>query len=171
MGQARRRCWRYDYVIELDIKGLFDHIDHELLMKAVRKHIPEPWMVLYLKRWLKAPFITETKEVIARKSGTPQGGVVSPILANLFMHYAFDRWITRIIRCSLWRDMQMMPSYTVNRTNGARNSISIEVRLTRDKLELHPQKTKIIYCKDKDRKGDYPHTEFDFLGYTFKKYS
>ncbi len=95
IGQARRRCWKYDYVIELDIKGLFDHIDHELLMKAVRKHIQEPWMVLYIKRWLKAPFITETKEVIERKSGTPQGGVVSPILANLFMHYAFDRWMTQ----------------------------------------------------------------------------
>jgi RNA-directed DNA polymerase len=95
IGQARRRCWRYDYVIELDIKGLFDHIDHELLMRAVRKHIQESWMILYIERWLKTPFITETKEVIARKSGTPQGGVVSPILANLFMHYAFDRWMTK----------------------------------------------------------------------------
>jgi RNA-directed DNA polymerase len=170
VGQARRRCWRYDYVIELDIKGLFDHIDHKLLMRAVRKHIQQSWMILYIERWLKTSFITKTKEVITRKSGTPQGGVVSPILANLFMHYAFDRWITKnypdapferyaddaIIHCkSEQRALEILAA--------------LKMRLTECKLELHPQKTKIIYCKDKDRTGDYPHTEFDFLGYTFKR--
>jgi group II intron reverse transcriptase/maturase len=170
LSQARRRCWRYDYVIELDIKGLFDHIDHELLMRAVRKHIQESWIILYIERWLKTPFVTKTKEVIARKSGTPQGGVVSPILANLFMHYAFDRWITKnypdapferyaddaIIHCSSEQKALEILS-------------ALKVRLKECKLELHPQKTKIIYCKDKDRTGNYPHTEFDFLGYTFKR--
>jgi group II intron reverse transcriptase/maturase len=170
IGQARRRCWRYDYVIELDIKGLFDHIDHELLMRAVKKHIQQSWIILYIERWLKTPFITETKEVIARESGTPQGGVVSPILANLFMHYAFDRWITRnypdapferyaddaIIHCkSEQKALEILAA--------------LKVRLTECKLELHPQKTKIIYCKDKDRTENYPYTEFDFLGYTFKR--
>lgn len=92
---ARRRCWKYDYVIDLDIKGLFDNINHELLMKAVRKHVKEPWILLYIERWLKVPFQTETGEIISRTAGTPQGGVISPILANLFMHYAFDLWMTR----------------------------------------------------------------------------
>ena len=93
IGQARQRCWKYDYVIEFDIKGLFDNIDHELLMKAVRKHVNEQWLIMYIKRWLKAPFINENGEQIERTSGTPQGGVISPVLANLFMHYAFDKWM------------------------------------------------------------------------------
>lgn len=93
VGMARQRCWKYDYVIDLDIKGLFDNIDHELLMKAVRKHVKEQWILLYIERWLKAPFQTETGEIIPRTAGTPQGGVISPILANLFMHYAFDVYL------------------------------------------------------------------------------
>lgn len=95
IGKARERCWKYDYVIEFDIKGLFDNIDHELLMRAVRKHEKEPWILMYIGRWLKAPFIDQEGHVIDRKSGTPQGGVISPLLANLFMHYAFDEWMGR----------------------------------------------------------------------------
>jgi group II intron reverse transcriptase/maturase len=95
IGQARKRCWKYDYVIEFDIKGLFDNIDHGLLMRAVRKHIREPWILMYIERWLKAPFIDSKGRMIERKSGTPQGGVISPVLANLFMHYAFDMWMIR----------------------------------------------------------------------------
>ena len=94
VGKARERCWKYDYVIDLDIKGLFDNIDHELLMRAVRKHVSEQWIILYIERWLKAPFF-KNGEMIARTSGTPQGGVISPVLANLFMHYAFDEWMRR----------------------------------------------------------------------------
>jgi retron-type reverse transcriptase len=92
VGVARQRCWQYDYVIDMDIKGLFDNIDHELLMKAVRKHVKEQWILLYIERWLKAPF-QNRGELIPRTAGTPQGGVISPILANLFMHYAFDVWM------------------------------------------------------------------------------
>ena len=95
VGKARERCWRYDFVIDLDIKGLFDNIDHELLMKAVVKHVKETWVILYIQRWLKAPFQKEDGEIVPRTAGTPQGGVISPLLANLFMHYAFDEWMRR----------------------------------------------------------------------------
>jgi len=170
IGQARQRCWKYDYVIEFDIKGLFDNIDHELLMKAVRKHTQESWIILYIGRWLKTPFVTGTQEVIERRSGTPQGGIISPILANLFMHYAFDMWITKkypnapferyaddaIIHCKTEQDAMKILE-------------ALNERLAACKLGLHSQKTKIIYCKDKDRTRNYPNTRFDFLGYSFKR--
>lgn len=89
------RCWRYDYVVELDVKGLFDNIDHELLMRVVERHVKETWVCMYIKRWLKTPFITKDEQMIERKSGTPQGGVISPVLANMFLHYVFDMWMKR----------------------------------------------------------------------------
>jgi RNA-directed DNA polymerase len=94
-SQARQRCRKYDYVIEFDIKGLFDNINHELLMKAVRKHTQELWIHLYIESWLKVPFVMQDGKEIERKSGTPQGGVISPVLANLFIHYTFDMWINK----------------------------------------------------------------------------
>ncbi len=96
VGQARQRCWKYDFVIELDIKGLFDNIDHELLMRVVNKHVKEEWIRLYIQRWLKTPFMEKQGELTERKLGTPQGGGISPILANMFMHYVFDKWMSRI---------------------------------------------------------------------------
>jgi group II intron reverse transcriptase/maturase len=87
---TRERCWRYDWVVEFDIKAAFDQIDHGLLMKAVRTHIKEDWILLYIERWLVAPFETQDGTQLARERGTPQGGVISPLLMNLFMHYAFD---------------------------------------------------------------------------------
>lgn len=95
VAKARERCWRYDYVIELDVKGLFDNIDHGLLMKVVEKHVKEEWIKLYISRWLKTPFVTAKGEVIERTSGTPQGGAISPVLANMFLHYVFDMWMDR----------------------------------------------------------------------------
>ena len=167
---ARKRCWEHDYVIDLDIKGMFDNIDHELLMKAVRKHVKEPWILLYMERWLKAPFQMETGENIPRTAGTPQGGVISPILANLFMHYAFDLWLTRnhgnnpferyaddtVVHCRTEQEAKQLLA-------------EIDTRLKECKLELHPTKTKIVYCQDKERQKQHPNTAFDFLGYTFRK--
>ena len=95
VGVTRERCWKYDWVLEFDIKGLFDNIDHELLLRAVRKHVTCKWALLYIERWLTAPMEQEDGTRIERTRGTPQGGVVSPILANLFLHYAFDLWMTR----------------------------------------------------------------------------
>ena len=92
---TRKRCWKYDWVLEFDIKGLFDNIDHELLFKAVRKHTKCKWELLYIQRWLTAPFQMVDGRTISREAGTPQGGVISPVLANLFLHYCFDKWMER----------------------------------------------------------------------------
>jgi RNA-directed DNA polymerase len=94
VGQARQRCWRYDWIVDLDIKGFFDNIPQDLLIRAVRKHAKEKWIVLYVERWLKAPVQEEDGQLVPREKGTPQGGVISPLLANLFLHYAFDRWMS-----------------------------------------------------------------------------
>ena len=95
VGVTRQRCWRYDWVLEFDIVGLFDNISHELLMKAVRKHIDNRWVLLYVERWLKAPMQRADGTLMERTKGTPQGGVVSPVLSNLFLHYVFDAWMQR----------------------------------------------------------------------------
>jgi RNA-directed DNA polymerase len=93
LAAARQRCWRFDWVLDLDIKGFFDNIDWELLMRAVRRHTDCAWVLLYIERWLKAPVSMLDGTLVSREKGTPQGAVVSPILANLFLHYAFDRWM------------------------------------------------------------------------------
>jgi group II intron reverse transcriptase/maturase len=169
VGKARERCWRYDYVIDLDIKGLFDNIDHALLMKAVEWHIKESWIVLYIDRWLKTPFKDVDGTLIPRISGTPQGGVVSPILSNLFMHYAFDMWMEREHPyCPFERYADDTVVHCKSEKQARFILKAIGERLTACKLELHPVKTKLVYCKDKDRKGDFENTEFDFLGYTYR---
>ena len=169
VGRARERCWKYDYVIDLDIKGLFDNIDHELLMRAVKKHIAESWIVLYMERWLKAPF-SRNGEIIERTAGTPQGGVISPVLANLFMHYAFDEWMNRYHPyCPYERYADDTVIHCKTEAQAKYILDKVRERMTQCKLELHPEKTKIVYCKDKDRSGEYENTGFDFLGYTFRR--
>ena len=169
LAVTRQRCWKYDWVLEFDIKGLFDNIDHELLMKAVCKHTDNPWVIIYIRRWLRVPFQMPDGSVIERTKGTPQGGVISPVLANLFLHYAFDVWMTReqpdkpfaryaddgIAHCRSLSDAKVLQE-------------SLKQRFEECGLELHPEKTRIIYCKDDDRKGGYPVISFDFLGYTFR---
>jgi len=166
---TRKRCWDYDWVLEFDIKGLFDNIDHELLMKAVRKHTDIPWVILYIQRWLTAPFKMADGTLKPRASGTPQGGVVSPVLANLFLHYAFDAWMDRIHPDKPFaRYADDGVAHCRSRSQAEKLHISLRERLLACGLELNPDKTRIIYCKDDDRTGSYPVTAFDFLGYTFR---
>ena len=169
VGQTRQRCWKLDWVIDLDIKGFFDNIDHDLLMRAVKKHAKEKWVVLYIERWLQAPAQAEAGHVTARGKGTPQGGVVSPLLANLFLHYAFDRWMQKTYPHLLFEryaDDAIVHCRTEAEAQEVRRAIA--VRMQECRLELHPDKTKIVYCKDDDRRGTYPNEQFDFLGYTFR---
>jgi group II intron reverse transcriptase/maturase len=169
IGQARKRCWKYDFVIELDIKGLFDNIDHELLMRVVKRHVKESWIQLYIERWLKAPFRQKDGTTIERTSGTPQGGVISPVLANMFMHYVFDVWMTKHYPeapFERYADDAVVHCKTEEKAMQILKSLNERMQVCL--LELHPNKTRIAYCKDKDRKKEYPITEFDFLGYTFK---
>ena len=156
VGITRRRCWTHDFVVEFDIKGLFDNIDHELLIKAVRKHIQEKWIIVYIERWLKAPMQTDDGTLVERTKGTPQGGVISPILSNLFLHYVFDKWMDRNYRNVPW--CRYADDGLVHcRTEQQAKLVLVELkkRFEHCKLELHPKKTKIIYCKDKERKDTF----------------
>ncbi len=169
VGRARQMCWDYDWVCDLDIKGFFDNLDHDLLMRAVKKHAKEKWLVLYIERWLKVPAQDEAGNLLKRDGGTPQGGVISPLLANLFLHYAFDLWMRRnwfhlpferyaddiIVHCRTEREANLV---------GAK----VAARLKQCGLELHPEKTKIVYCKDANRQETHPNEKFDFLGFTFR---
>ena len=169
VGVTRKRCWRYDWVLEFDIRGLFDNIDHELLLRAVRRHTDCRWEILYIERWLKAPFITEEGAVIEREKGTPQGDVISPVLANLFLHYAFDLWMKRRYSQNPWaRYADDGRVHCRTREEAGKLREELMKRFVECKLELHPDKTRIVYCKDDDRRGDHPNISFDFLGYTFR---
>jgi RNA-directed DNA polymerase len=169
LAVTRERCWRYDWVLEFDIRGLFDNIDHHLLMKAVKRHTDNPWLLLYIERWITAPVQQSEGSVVARVRGVPQGGVISPVLSNLFMHYAFDAWMDREYPDSPWcryADDGLAHCRTLAQAEQLR--AALEKRLQDCGLEMHPVKTKIVYCKDADRRGTYPVTGFDFLGYTFR---
>jgi RNA-directed DNA polymerase len=169
VGRARERCWRYDWVLDLDIKGFFDNIDQNLLMRAVKKHAKDRWNILYIERWLKAPRQEEDGRLVPREKGTPQGGVASPLLANLFLHYAFDRWLaTNYPQVAFERFADDVIVHCKTETEALTMRKVIAERLQNCGLELHPEKTKIVYCKDDDRRRTYLHEKFDFLGYTFR---
>lgn len=169
LAVARQRCWRADWVLDVDIKGFFDNIDHELLMKAVRKHSDCKWVVLYIERWLTVPVQLPDGTLQARDKGTPQGGVISPLLANLFLHYAFDTWMARnfsAIGFERYADDVVIHCKSLAQATMLRDAL--QHRLAACKLEMSPSKTKIVYCKDGKRTWDYPEISFDFLGYTFR---
>ena len=169
VGVTRKRCWRYDWVLDLDIKGFFDNLDHDLLMRAVCKHTDCSWMLLYIERWHKAPAQLADGTLVPRQKGTPQGGVISPLLANLFLHYAFDEWMRRTYPqnpFARYADDVVVHCQTESEAGALRQAIA--GRLAQCKLELHPEKTKIVYCKDDDRRGNYLNEKFDFLGFTFR---
>jgi RNA-directed DNA polymerase len=169
VGKARERCWRYDWVLDLDIKGFFDSIDWELMLKAVRCHTNCSWVLLYIERWLKAPVQMEDGSVVPRTAGTPQGGVISPLLANLFLHYAFDMWMARAfphIPFERYADDAICHCRSAEAARALWSALGD--RLAACKLVLHPVKTKVVYCKDVNRRRDFPIISFDFLGFQFR---
>jgi RNA-directed DNA polymerase len=166
---TRQRCWRYAWVVKFDIKGAFDNLSHTLMMKALRHHTDCKWILLYSERWLTAPLQHPDGRLEVRTKGTAQGGVVSPLLMNLVLHYVFDRWMQR-----------QYPQYPFERyaddglahcqteAQALALKAALVARFAECDLELHPAKTRIVHCQDDDRLGEYEHTKFDFLGYTFR---
>ena len=168
LAAARKRCWKYDWVVDIDIRAFFDNLDHDLTMKAVRHHTDVAWVHLYIDRWLKVPLQTATSEQ-ARSKGTPQGGVISPLLANIFMHHGFDDWMKRHhagVPFERYADDLLVHCHS--HQEAVQVLAAIQERMRACGLELHPEKTKIVYCKDADRRGQHEHERFDFLGYTFR---
>lgn len=169
VGIIRQRCWKYDWILEYDIRGLFDNLDHSLLMKAVRKHTDNKLVTLYIERWLKTPLQLIDGSLQEKTRGVMQGGVISPVLSNLFLHYVFDTWMKRnhptipwcryaddgLAHCNTEKEAQTLLAELTNRFKECG-------------LELHPDKTKIVYCKDGNRRQNQPNKSFDFLGYEFR---
>lgn len=169
VAMCRRRCWIGDWVIDLDIQAFFDNVDHDLMVKAVQANTDQSWVVLYVRRWLAANLQHPDGRIESRDRGTPQGSAVSPVLANLFLHYVFDAWMRRefpaimferyvddaVVHCASQKQANMLVD-------------KIRTRLAEVGLNLHPDKTKIVYCRDGRRQGSHEHTAFTFLGYTFR---
>jgi group II intron reverse transcriptase/maturase len=169
VAACRRRCWKTSWVIDLDIRKFFDSVPWDLVVKAVGANTDLPWVMLYVKRWLQAPLQLPDGTLLQRDRGTPQGSSVSPVLANLFLHYAFDAWMAReypTIRFERYVDDAVV--HCVSKTQAITVARAIADRMVEVGLQLHPDKTKIVYCKDENRRLDHEHTEFTFLGFTFR---
>jgi len=169
VGVCRERCWSYDWVIDLDVQKFFDTVPWDLVIKAVEAVTDTAWVLLYVKRWLAAPLQLKDGTVLERDKGTPQGSAVSPVLANLFMHYAFDRFMARRFPdCPFERYADDAVVHCVNKRQAEEVLSAIAERMGEVGLKLHPDKTRIVYCKDGERRGHHEHTSFTFLGYTFR---
>ncbi|MHB1444932.1 MAG: group II intron reverse transcriptase/maturase [Acidimicrobiales bacterium] len=166
---CRQRCWRKDWVIDLDVQKFFDTVPWNLVVKAVEAVTDTPWVLLYVKRWLAAPLQRRDGTLIERDKGTPQGSAVSPVLANLFMHFAFDVWMVRNFpNCPFERYADDAVVHCGTRRQSETVLAAIAMRMEEVGLKLHPDKTRIVYCKDGKRRGDHEHTSFTFLGFTFR---
>jgi RNA-directed DNA polymerase len=169
VAACRRRCWQKDWVIDLDVARFFDTVPWDLMVKAVEAVTTERWVLLYIKRWLQAPLQYPDGTVVVRDKGTPQGSAVSPILANLFMHFAFDTWMVREFpSVPFERYADDVVVHCVSRRQAEHVLAAINERMGEVGLGLHPDKTRIVYCKDDQRRGGHGHTSFTFLGYTFR---
>jgi RNA-directed DNA polymerase len=167
---CKQRCWRQPWVIDLDIRGFFDNVPHIPIIAAVERHTVLPWVLLYVKRWLTAPVQQTDGMLLRRDKGTPQGSAISPLLSNLFMHYAFDSWLDRefpSIRFERYCDDAIVHCASEKQAEYVREAI--RRRLGKFGLELHPEKTRIVYCEQEGRELEFPVTEFTFLGFTFRR--
>lgn len=169
VGACRKRCWDYDWVIDLDVEKFFDTVPWDLVQKAVEAVCDTPWVLLYVKRWLAAPLQLQAGSLVERDRGTPQGSAVSPILANLFMHFAFDTWMARNFpSCPFERYADDGVVHCASRRQAEVVLAGIAKRMEEVGLRLHPDKTHIVYCRDGRRRGEHEHTSFTFLGFTFR---
>lgn len=170
LSAVRENVRMLDWVIDLDIKGFFDTIDHVKLMLALEKHVSEKWCLMYIERWLQTPVQTKTGELVERQGkGTPQGGVISPLLANLFLHYAMDKWLEQThsaVRYVRYADDAVL--HCKSKVQADYVLRNLRKRMKQCGLELHPEKTRLVYCKDYRRQEQHESVKFDFLGYSFQ---
>jgi RNA-directed DNA polymerase len=169
VGRCRERCYKTDWVVDLDIQKFFDSVSWDLMVKAVEANTDQQWVVLYVRRWLQAPLQRPDGTLQRRDRGTPQGSAVSPVLANLFLHYAFDAWLAREFpMVTFERYVDDAVVHCVSRRQAEQVAEAIGNRMEAVGLRLHPTKTRIVYCKDANRRGSHEHTGFTFLGFDFR---
>ena len=169
LAQCQHNCIQYPWVVDLDIKGFFDNISHEWMMKMVLHHTEDKWVLLYIERWLKAGIEQADGSIALRTKGTPQGGVISPLLANLYLHHAFDMWMSKFYPCNPFeRYADDIIVHCSTEMEAQQLLASIAERLQGFGLELHPEKTKLVYCKNYLRKEKHEHNSFTFLSYSFQ---
>lgn len=167
--QATEQCYKKAWVLDLDIEGFFDNLDHELVMRALQRHTTEKWVLMYVERWLKAPIEHEDGLLEYPTKGSPQGGVISPLISNLYLHYAFDKWMSiHYGSIEFERYADDIVVHCTSKKEAERLLVAISERLAQCGLRLHPEKTKIVYCKTSRRSGKHENRSFDFLGLTFK---
>lgn len=169
VDKCRERCWKRDWVVEFDISQFFDSVPWNLLVKAVEAHTDAVWVMLYVRRWLAAPLEMPDGTLLERERGTPQGAPVSPVLANLFLHYAFDVWMVREFP-GVWFERYADDAvlHCVTERQARQVLAALADRMAEVGLRLHPAKTRIVYCKDGKRHLSYEHVAFTFLGFTFR---
>ena len=166
---TRERCWKYDWCVEFDIRRAFDELYWDLLRRAIRKHVKDPWALLYIERWLTAPAVSVDGQPVPRTKGVPQGSVIGPVLMNLHMHYTFDAWMQREHPCNPFaRYADDAVAHCRSESEAKALLAAIEGRLKACKLEMHPEKSGVVYCRDSNRRKAYPRIQFTFLGYTFR---
>lgn len=169
LAVTRQRCWRYDWVVDLDISKYFDTIDHKLLMTAVKRHTDCTWILLYISRWLVVPYQLKDGTIVQRDKGIAQGSNIGPLLSNLFLHYVFDEWMRRKhADIPFERYVDDAICHCVSEKQAKDLKQQIKQRFAECQLALNEEKTKIVYCKDADRKGSYEQEQFTFLGFTFR---
>lgn len=169
VGVCRERCFKKDWVVDLDVKAFFDSVPWDLMLKAVARHTDQKWVLMYVERWLKAPMLMPDGTLTARAQGTPQGGPISPMIANVFLHYGFDLWMTReypSVQFERFADDVVVHCVTERQAREVRKAIGR--RLVDVGLELHPDKTRIVYCKDNRRHQEHELVSFTFCGYMFR---
>lgn len=169
INQCQNNCIKQPWVIDVDIKGFFDNISHEIMLELLQQHAAEKWVLLYAERWLKAGVQQKDGSITTRTKGTPQGGVISPLFANLYLHHGFDKWMDEenpqnpferyaddiVIHCSSKDEAEQLLE-------------KLKARMQQYELELHPEKTKIVYCKNYLRNEMHDNNSFTFLSYSFE---
>ena len=166
---CRERCWKYDWVLDLDVRSFFDSVPWDLMLRAVARHTDQKWVLMYVERWLEAPMRMANGTLVSRVKGTPQGSPISPVLANLFLHYAVDLWMVREfpgVPFERFADDAVIHCVSERQARQVREALAR--RLVEVGLELHPDKTTVVYCKDSNRRGTYEHVSFVFCGYAFR---